>query len=181
MSNSLWPRGLQRSRPPCPSPTPGVYSNSCPLCQWCHPTNSFSVILLSFCLQSFPASGSFQMSQFITSGGQSIGISASTMNFQDWFPLGWTSWISPQSKGLWRVCSNTTARKHQFFIVQLLSHPDMTTGKAIALTRQIFVGKVMSLVFNTLSRLVITFLPSRKHLLIHGCCHRLQWYWTPKK
>ena len=110
-------------RPPCPSPTPRVYSNSCLLSQWCHPTISSSVIPLSSCPQSFPASGSFQMSQFFTSGSQSIGVSASAsvlpMNIQDWFPLGWTGWISLQSKGLSRVFSNTTVQKHQFFSAQL--------------------------------------------------------------
>ena len=98
MFDSLRPHGLQHTRPPCPSPTPGVYSNSCPSSRWCHPTISSSVILFSSCLQSFPTSRSFQMSQFFTSGGQSIGVSASAsvlpMNIQDWFPLGWTSWIS---------------------------------------------------------------------------------------
>ena len=98
VSNSLRPHGLQHTRIPCPSPTPGAYSNSCPSNWWCHPTISSSVIPFSSCLQSFPASGSFLMSQFFTSGGQSIGVSASAsvlpMNIQDWFPLGWTSWIS---------------------------------------------------------------------------------------
>ena len=117
---------------------------------------------------------SFQMSQLFTSGGQSIGVSVSTsvppMNIQDWFPLGWTGWISLQSKGLSRVFSNTTVQKHQFFGAQLSlwsdSNPYMTTGKTIALTRWNFVGKVLSLLFNMLSRLVITFLPRSKHLLI---------------
>ena len=103
---TLWPHGLQHTRPPCPSLTPRVYSNSCPLSQWYHPTFSSSVIPFSSCLQSFPASGSFQMSQFFASGGQSIGASASAsvlpMNIQDWFPLGWTGWISLLSKGLSR-------------------------------------------------------------------------------
>ena len=121
VSDSLQPRGLQHARPPCPSPTPRVYSNSCPLSWWCHPTILSSVVPFS-CLQSFPASGSFQMSQFFASGGQSIGVSASAsvlpMNIQDWFPLGWTSWISFQSKGLSRVFSNTV-QKHQFFGAQL--------------------------------------------------------------
>ena len=94
MSNSLWPHGLQHARPPWPSPTPGVYSNSCPLSRWCHPAISSSVVPFSSRLQSFPVSGSFQISQFFTSGGQRIGVSASTsvlsMNIQDWFPLGWT-------------------------------------------------------------------------------------------
>ena len=122
VSYSLWPHGLQHARLPCPSPTPGVFSNSCPLSQWCHPTISSSVFPLS-CLQSFPSSESFPMSQFFTSGGQSIGASASAsvlpVNIQDWFPLGWTGWISLQSKGLSRVFSNTTVQKHQFFGAQL--------------------------------------------------------------
>ena len=117
--------GLQHARPPCPSPTPRVYSISCPLSQWCHPTISSSVVPFSSCLQFFPAPGSFQMSQFFASGGQSIEVSASTstsvlpMNIQDWFPLGWTGWISLQSKGLTGVFSNTTVQKHQFFGAQL--------------------------------------------------------------
>jgi len=123
VSDSLWPHGLQHPRPTCSSPTPGIYSNSCPLSRWCHPTISSSVIPFSSCLQSFPASGSFQMSQFFISGGQSIGVSASAsvlpMNIQDWFLLGWTGWISLESKGLSRVFSNTTAQTHQFFSAQL--------------------------------------------------------------
>ena len=119
LPDSLWPQGLQHAKPPCPSPTPRVYSNSCPWSQWCHPTISSSVIPFSFGLQSFPASGSFPMSQLFTSGGQRIGVSASTsvlpMNIQDWSPLGWTDWISLTSKGLSRVFSNTTVQKHQFF------------------------------------------------------------------
>ena len=149
---SLWPHGLQHARPPCPSPTPEVHSNPCPSSQWCHPTICSSVVPFSSCPQSFPASGSFQMNQVFSSGGQSLGVSASTsvlpMNTQDW-SLGWTGWISSQSKGLSRVFSNTTVKKHQFFGAQLSSqsnsHPYMTTGKTIALTRQTFVGKVMSL------------------------------------
>ena len=125
MSDSLWPHGLQHARHPCTSPTSGLYSNSCPLSQWCHPIISSSVIPFFSCLQSFPASGSFQMSQFFASGGQSIGVSASTsvlpMNIQNWFPLGWTGWISLQSKGLSKVFSNTTVQKHQFFSAQLSS------------------------------------------------------------
>ena len=121
VSGSLWRHGLQHARLPCPSPTPGVYSNSCPMSQWCHPIISSSVIPFSSHLQSFPAS--FQMSQFFASGGQSIGVSASasvlSMNIQDWFPLGWTGWISLQSKGLSRVFSNITIQKHQFFSIQL--------------------------------------------------------------
>ena len=123
MSNSLPSHEPQHTRPPCPSPTPGVYPNSCPLSQWCHPTISSSVLPFSFCPQSSPASGSFQMSQIFASGGQSIRVSPSIsvlpMNTQDWFPLGWTGWISLQSKGLSRVFSNTTVQKHQFFSTQL--------------------------------------------------------------
>ena len=119
ISDSLQPHGLQYTRLPCPSPTPGACSDSWPLSQWCYPTISSSVIPFSFCLQSFPASGSFQMSQFFTSGGQSIGVLASAsvfpMNIQDWFPLGWTGLNSLQSKGLSRLFSNTTVQKHQFF------------------------------------------------------------------
>ena len=124
VSDSLWPHGLQHARPPCPSPTPRVYSNSCPLSRWCHPIISPSVIPFSSCPQYFPSSESFQMSQLFASGGQSIGVSASAsalpINIQDWiFPLGWTSWISLQSKGLSRIFSNTTVQKHQFFNTQL--------------------------------------------------------------
>ena len=124
VSDSLRPHGPQCSGPPCPSPTPRVHPNSCPLSQWCHPTISSSVVPFS-CPQSFPASGSFQMSQLFASGGQSIGVSASAsvlpMNTQDWSHLGWTGWISLQSKGLSRVCSNTTVQKHQLFSTQLSS------------------------------------------------------------
>ena len=123
MSYSLQPHEPQHTRPPCPSPTPQVYPNSCPLCQWCHPTISSSVIPFSSCPQSFPASESFPMSQLFESGGQSIGVSALApvlpMNTQDWSPRGWTGWISLQSKGLSRVFSNTTVQKHQFFGTQL--------------------------------------------------------------
>ena len=125
MSDSLRPHEQQHARLPCPSPTPWAYSNSCPLSRWCHPTISSSVIPFSFCLQSFPASGSFPISQFFLSGGQSIGASASAsvlpMNIQDWFPLGWTGLISLQAKGLSTVFSNTTVQKHQFFSAQLSS------------------------------------------------------------
>ena len=124
MSDSLWPYGLQHSRLPCSSPTPGAYSNSCPLSWWCHPTVSFSAIPFSSCLQSFLASGSFPMRWFFESGGQSIEGSASAsilpINIQDWFLLGWTGWISLQSKGFSRVFSNTTVQKHQCFTRQAL-------------------------------------------------------------
>ena len=119
VSDSLGPHGLQHTRPPCPSPTPRVYSNSCPSSRWCHPTISSSVIPFSSCLQSFPVSGSFPMSQFFASGGQSIGASASAsvlpMNIQDWFPFRWTDWISLWSKGLSIIFSNTIVQKHRFF------------------------------------------------------------------
>ena len=121
---TLWdPIDCSVPRPPCPSPTPRVYSKSCLLSQWCHQGISSSVIPFSSCLQSFPASVSSQMSQFFTSGGQSIGVSASAsilpMNIQNWFPLGWTGWISLQTRGLSRVFFNTTVQKHQFFGAQL--------------------------------------------------------------
>ena len=122
MSDSLWPHEPQHARHPCPSPTPEVHPNPCPLCRWCHRTILSSVVPFSSCPQSFPASGSFQMSQLSASGGQSIGVSASTsappMNTQDWSPLGWTGWISLQSKGLSRVFSNTMIQKNQFFCAQ---------------------------------------------------------------
>ena len=174
MSGSLRPHELQHTRPPCPSPTPRVHPNPCPLSQWCHPTISSSFVPFSSCLQSFPASGSFLMSQFFASGGQSIAASASAwvlpMNIQDWFPLGWTGLISLQSKGLSSLLQHHSSkasilRCSAFFIVQL-SHPYMTTGKTIALTRRTFVGSVMYLLFNLLSRLVITILSRSKHLLI---------------
>ena len=119
----LWPHGLQHDKPPCPSPTPGVYSDLCPFSQWCHPTISSSVITFSSCPQLFPASGSFPVSQLFTSGGWSIGVLASAsvlpVNIQDWSPLGWTGLISLQFKGLSRVFSNTTVQNHQFFSTQL--------------------------------------------------------------
>ena len=131
VSDSFHPHGLQLIRLPCPSPTSGVYSNSCPKSQWCHPTISSSVIPFSSCLQSFPASGSFPMSQFFAPCGQSIGISTSAsvlpVNIQDWFPLGWTDLISLQSNGLSRVFSNTTDQKHQFFSTQLSLCPSLTS------------------------------------------------------
>ena len=135
VSDSLRPRESQHATPPCPSPTPGVHSNSCPSSRWCHPAISSSVVPFSSCPQPLPASESFPMSQLFAWGGQSIGVSASAsvlpMNTQDWSPLGWTGWISSE--------------------------------KTIALTRRTFVGKVISLLFNMLSRLVITFLSRSKH------------------
>ena len=149
MSNSLWPHGLQHTRLPCPSPTPGAYSNLCPLSWWCHPTISSFGIPFSSCLQSFPASGSFQMSQFFSSNGQSIEVSASAsvlpMNIQHWFPLGLTGWLSLHSKGLSRVfskkqhSSKASLLQHSVFFIVQLSHPYITTGKTITLTRWTFV------------------------------------------
>ena len=125
MSDSLWPQESQHARSPCPSPTPGIYSSSCPSSRWCHPAISSSVVPFSSCPQSLPASGSFPMSQFFAWGGQSIGVvalvSVLPMNTQDWSPLEWTGWISLQSKGLSRVFSNTTVQKPQFFSTQLSS------------------------------------------------------------
>ena len=182
MSDSLQPHGLQHIRLPCPSPTPRAYLNSCPLSQWSHPTISSSDIHFSFCLQSFSESESFAMSPFFASGGQSIGVSAAAsvlpVNIQDWFPLGLTGWISLQSKGLSRVLQHHSSkasvlRCSAFFIVQL-SHQYMTTGKTIDLTRWNFVGKVMSLLFNMLSRLIIAFLLRSKQWKITILC--CSWY-----
>ena len=156
VSDSLRPREPQHARPPCPSLTPGVYPKSCLSSRWCHPAISSSVVPFSSCPQSLPASGSFPMSQFFTSGGQSTGVSASAsvlpMNTQDWSPLGWTGWSSLQSKGLKSLLQHHSSKASilwcsVFFIFQL-SHPYTTTGKTKALTRRTFVGKVMSLLFN---------------------------------
>ena len=123
MSDSLRPRESQRARPPCPSPTPGAYSNSCPSSRWCHPAISSSIVPFSSCPQSLPVSESFPMSQLFAWGGQSTGVSALAsvlpISIQDWSPLEWTGWISLQSKGLSRVFSNTAVQKHQFFCAQL--------------------------------------------------------------
>jgi len=174
MSDSLWPHELQHTRPPCQSPTPRVYPNSYPSSRWCHPAISSSVVSFTSCPQSLPTSGSFPKSQLFAWGGQSIGVWVSTsvlpMNTQDWSPLEWTGWIFLQSKGLSSLLqyysSKASILRHSAFFTVQLSHPYMTTGKNIALTRQTFVGKVMSLLFNMLSRLVITFLPRSKRLLI---------------
>ena len=188
MSDSLRLHGLQHARLPCPSPTPGVCSNSCPSSQWCHPTISSSVIPFSSCLQSVPASRSFPMNQFFAFRWPkywsfSFSISPSNeysglMFFRiDWFDLA----VPGTLKSLLQHYSSKvpTLRRSAFFIVQI-SHPYMTVRQTVALTRQTFVGKVMSLLWNMLSRLVITFLPRSKHLLI-SCNHHLQWFWSPKK
>ena len=193
--HSLRSHESQHTRPPCPSPTPELRSDSRPSSQWCHPAISSSVVPFSSCLQSFPASESFQMSQFFTSGDQCIGISASAsvlpMNIQDWSPLAWTGWISQESllgtegtlKSLFQHHSSKASIlwHSAFFTVQLDSHPYMTTGKTIALTRQTFAGKVMSLLFNMLSRFVITFLPKNKHLLISWLQSPSAVIWSPRK
>ena len=172
---SLQPHELQHARLHRPSPSPRVCSNSCPLSQWCHSTILSSVIPFSSCLQSFPASGSFPVSQLFTSGGQSIGVSASapvlTMNIQGWIPLGLTGLISLLSKRLSRVFSSTTVHKCQFFRTQHSLWPNShiytwLLGKTVALTIQNFVREVMALLFNTLSRFVIAILPRSKLLLI---------------
>ena len=175
LSDSLRPHESQHARPPCPSPTPRVYPNSCPSSQRCHPTISSFVVPFSSCPQPLPASGSFQMSQLCTSGSQSIGSFSFNISPSNEHPglisfrMDWSDLLAVQgtlksllqhhsSKASILLCS-------AFFIVQL-SHSYVTTGKPIALTRQTFVGKVMSLLFNMLSRLVIAFLPRSKHLLI---------------
>ena len=173
--SKVQPHESQHARPPCPSQTPSAYSNSCPSSRWCHPAISSSDVPFSSCPQSLSASGSFPMSQPFAWGGQSIGVSASTsvlsMNTRDWSPLGWTGWISLECKGLLKSLlqhhgSKASFFQHSAFFTVQLSHPYMTTGKTIALARWTFFGKVMPLFFNLLSRLVITFLPRSKHLLI---------------
>ena len=163
MSNSLQPHGLPHTRPPCPSPTPRVYSISCPLSWWWHPTISFSVIPFSSLFQSFPASGSFQMIPPFASGGQSIGVSASTSVLpMNTFRMDWLDLLAVQGTLkilLWHRSWKASILWCSAFLIVQLSHLYMTTGKTIALTRWTFVGKVMSLLFNMLSRLVMTFLP----------------------
>ena len=131
VSDSLWPRESKHTRPPCPSPTPGVYPNSRPSSQWCHPAISSSVVPIYSCPQSLPASGSFPISQLFASGGQTIGVSASAsvlpMNNHGWSPLGWTGWISFQSKGLSRVFSNTTVQSINFLALSFLHSPTLTS------------------------------------------------------
>ena len=171
MSDFLWPHELQHTRLPYLSPTPGACSNSCPLSQWCLSTILSSVLAFSSYPQSFPALGSFPMSQLFASGGQSNGASVLVfpMNTQGWFPLGLTGLFSLQSKGLSRVFSSTTVQKHLFFHAHLSlcsnSHIRTWTGTTIDLTTD-FVGKVLPLLFNMLSRLVIAFIPRSKWLLL---------------
>ena len=175
VSDSLWPHELQYSRPPSPSPNPRVYSNSCPLSRWCHPAISSSLIPFSSCPQTFPASGSFQMSQLFASGGQSIGVSASKSVLPSnehlgliSFRMDWLDLLAVQGtlKSLLQHHSSKASILCSAFFTVQLSHPYMTTGKTIAVTRWTFVDKVMSLLFTMLSRLVISFLPRSKRLLI---------------
>ena len=172
VSDSFRPHESQHARPTCPSPTPGVYPNPCPSSLWCHPAISSSVIPFSSCPQYLPASESYPMNQLFAWGGQSTGVSALASflpkNTQGWSPLGWTGWISLQSKGLSRVFSSTTVQKHQFFGAQLSSQSNSHVHTWLLEKRQTFVGKVMPLLFKMLSRLVITFLPGNKCLLISG-------------
>ena len=174
MSNSLWPRESQHARPPCPSPTPGVYSNSCPSSRWCHPAISSSVVPFSSCPQSLPASGSFPMKQLFSWGGQVWSFSFSISPSNEYsglisFRMDWFDLLAVQGtlKSLLQQHSLKASilQCSAFFTVQF-SHPYMTTGKTIVLTRQTFVDKVMSLLFNMLSRFVITFLPRSNRLLI---------------
>ena len=174
MSNSLQPQGLQHTRLPCPSPTPGACSTSCPSSQWCHPTISSSIISFSSCLQSFPASGSFPMSQFFTSGGQSIGASISPSSECSElisFRIDWIDLLAVQGtlkSLLQHHISKASILWHSAFFLYgpTLTSTYMTTAKTIALTRWTSVSKIMSLLFNMLSRLVIAFVPSSQCLLI---------------
>ena len=166
----LWPHGLQHARLPCPSPTPGACSNSCPLRRWCHPSISSSVAHFSSCPHSFPVSGLFHWVGLLHQVAKvlELQLQHNPSNDQDWFPLGLTGLISLLSKGLSRVFSSTTILKHHFFSAQL-SHPYMTTGKIIVLTTCSFVGKAMSLLFHTQSRFVIAFL-LRSNYTVQYCC-----------
>ena len=174
MSDSLPPQELQHTRPPCPSLTPGVYPNSCPLSRWCHPNISSSVIPFSFCPQSFPASGTFPMSQFFPSGGQSIGACFSISPSNECsglisFRIDCFDLLAVQGtlkSLLQHHNSKAFILQHSAFLIVQLSRPYMTTGKTIAWTIQTFVSKMMSLILNTLSRFVIAFLPWSKHILI---------------
>ena len=173
MSDCLWPQEPQHTRPPCPSPTPGVHTDSRPSSPWCHPAVSSSVIPFSSCPQSLPASGYFPMGQLFAWGGQSTGVSALAsflpMNIQDWSPMDWLVLLVVQEtlkSLLQHHTSKASILQCSAFLTIQLSHPYMTTGKTIVLTRRTFVGKVMSLLLNMLSRLVITFLPRSKRLSI---------------
>ena len=196
MSHALHSHELQHAKPPCPTPIPRIYPKSCPLSRWCHPTISSSVVPFSSCAQTFPASGSFTMSQFFASDGQRIGVSASAsvlpMNIQDWFPLG-LNLLAVQGtlrSLLQHHSSKVSTLWHSAFFIAQLSHTYVTTGKTIVLTRRTFVGEVMSLLFNMLSRLVIAFLTRGKRLfffffflnyVVQSPWCNLQWFWSPPK
>ena len=189
MSDSLWPQGLQHTRFPCPSPTPGACSNSCLLSQWCHPTISSSIIPFSFCLHfpsirvfsnelvlriTWPKYWSFSFS--ISPSNEYSGLTSFKTDWFEIFAVQGTLKSLPQHHS-----SNASILRHSAFFIVQLAHPYMTTGKTIALTKLTLVGKVMSLLLNMLSRLVITFLPRIKHLLISWLQSPLQWFWSPKK
>ena len=176
MSDSLKPYEPQHASPPCPSPTPRIHPNPCQSSQWCHPAISSSVIPFSSCPRSFPASGSFQLSQLFASGGQSIGVSASNISPSNKHPglisfrMDWLDLLAVQGtlkSLLQHHSSKASILWHSAFFIVQLSHPYMTAEKTIALTRRTFVDKVMSLLFNMLSRLVITFLPRSKRLSMY--------------
>ena len=190
MSDSWHPHGLQHTRPPCPSPTPRVHPNPCPLSQWCHPTISSSVIPFSSCLQSFPASGSFSNESVLRMRWPkywsfSFSISPSNeysglISFRmDWLDL--LAILGNLNRLLQHYSSKASILWCSAFLMVQLSHFYMPTGKTIALTRWTFVSKVMSLLFNMLSRLVITFLQGASGFYFHGCSHHLPWFWRPPK
>ena len=189
MSDSLLPHGPQRARLPCPLLFPGACSNSCPLSQWRHTTILSSVTPFSSFLQSFPASGSFLMSCLFVSGGQvywSFSFSISPSNEYSGlisFRIDCFDLLAVQGilKSLQHHSSKTSILQHSTFFMVQLSYPYMTTGKTRAWSRWTFVGRVMSLIFIMLSTLVITFLPRSKYLLIHGCSHHLQQFWSPQE
>ena len=189
MSSSLQPHEPQHTRPPCPSRTSGVYPDSCPLNQWCHPTISPSVIPFSSCLQSFSASGFFLRSQFFISGGKILAFQLQHQSFQWYsglisFRIDWFGLLAVQGtlkSLLQHHKSKTSILQHSGFFMVQLSHRYMTTGITIALTRQTFVSKVMSLFFNMLSRFVIAFLWKSKHLLISWLQYHPQLFWSPRK
>ena len=185
MSDSLWPHGLQQAKLPCPSLSPWICSNSCPLSQWCHPVISSSVTPFSSCLQLFPASGSCSMNWLFTSGGQSIKASVSVLpiNIQSWFPLELTDFIPCSPRDSQESSPASHFKSINSSVLSLRYGPSLytATGKTIALTIRIFVGKVMSLLFNMLSRFVIAFLPRSKHLLISLLQSPSTWILEPKK
>ena len=190
MSDSLWPYGLQHTRLPCPSPTPRAYSNSCPLRWWCHPTISSSVVCFSSCLQSFPTSGSFPMRSILQIRWPkywSFRFSISPSNEYSGlisFRIHWFNLLAVQGtlKNLLQDhSSKASILQHSAFFMVQLSHSYMTPGKTIALTRWTFVNKVMSLLFNMLSRLVILSFQGVSFFQFYGCNHHLQWFWSPRK